>query len=82
MSKFLKLVGANTYTLRSVGTVRRNQVIEVDRDEDYERLLNKGEYADALQYIKDNSDEVALVKSPGAEKSWGLIPNPDLDPFS
>lgn len=46
MSKFLKLVGANTYTLRNVGTVRRNQVIEVDRDEDYERLLSKGEYAE------------------------------------
>lgn len=46
MSKFLKLVGANTYTLRGVGTIRRNQVVEVERDEDYERLLSKGEYAD------------------------------------
>lgn len=58
--------------------------VKIDSDEADKvfELINKGEYAEALQHIKDNSDEVALVKSPGAEKSWGLIPNPDLDPFS
>lgn len=45
-------------------------------------LLDQGEYAEALTKVKDSADEVALVKSPGAEKSWNLIPNPDLDPFS
>jgi hypothetical protein len=52
-----------------------------DADEVYD-LFEKGEYSEALSYLKDNANEVALIKSPGAEKSWNLIPNPDLDPFS
>ena len=45
-------------------------------------LLDNGEYVDALLKVKETADEVALVRSHGAEKSWNLIPNPDLDPFS
>jgi hypothetical protein len=45
-------------------------------------LIEKGEYPEALSHLKANANEVGLIKSPGAEKSWGLIPNPDLDPFS
>lgn len=47
-------------------------------------LIDQGEYADALTYLKDNADEVALAKIGGgisAEKNWNKIPNPDLDPF-
>jgi hypothetical protein len=51
-------------------------------DEIFE-LIDQGEYTEALTYLKDNADEVALVKSSmgNAEKSWNMIPNPDLDPF-
>lgn len=48
-------------------------------------MLDQGEYADALSYLKDNADEVALAKTTGgmnAEKNWNKIPNPDLDPFN
>jgi hypothetical protein len=44
-------------------------------------MLDGGEYEEALSYLKDNADSVSLARSPGAEKSWGMIPNPDLDPF-
>jgi hypothetical protein len=45
-------------------------------------MMEKGEYSEALSHLKANANEVGLIKSPGAEKSWNLIPNPDLDPFS
>lgn len=45
-------------------------------------LLKDGKYDEALAKLKSDSTEVKLARSPGAEKSWGLIPNPDLDPFS
>jgi hypothetical protein len=44
-------------------------------------LLDEGEYEEALIYLKDNADSISLARSPGAEKSWGMIPNPDLDPY-
>jgi hypothetical protein len=45
-------------------------------------LLDKGEYSDALLKLKDVAKSISLMRSPGAEKSWNLIPNPDLDPYS
>ena len=45
-------------------------------------LLSAGEYDGALLKLKDSAASIMLAKSPGAEKSWGLIPNPDLDPYS
>ena len=52
-------------------------------DEVYD-LIERGEYAEALRCIKANAIEIGLIKSSmgNAEKSWNLIPNPDLDPFS
>ncbi len=44
--------------------------------------INKGEYEDALVKLKETADSISLMKSPGAEKSWNLIPNDDLDPYS
>jgi len=32
--------------------------------------------------LKEAAESIMLAKSPGAEKSWNLIPNPDLDPYS
>ena len=45
-------------------------------------LLDEGEYEEALVVLKEGATSVSLARMPGAEKSWGLIPNPDLDPYS
>lgn len=45
-------------------------------------LINKGEYVEALVKLKDTAESISLMRSPGAEKSWNLIPNDDLDPYS
>jgi hypothetical protein len=38
--------------------------------------------AKALLKLKASATSIMLARSPGAEKSWNLIPNPDLDPYS
>ena len=43
-------------------------------------LIDDGEYEEALIALKAGANTVSLARMPGAEKSWGLIPNPDLDP--
>jgi hypothetical protein len=45
-------------------------------------LIKDGKYTDALVKLKEDAKTISLAKSPGAEKSWRLIPNDDLDPFS
>ena len=45
-------------------------------------LLDQGEYEEALTVLKDGADSISLARMPGAEKSWKMIPNPDLDPYS
>ena len=49
--------------------------------EEVSGLLDDGEYEEALVALKDGADSVSLARMPGAEKSWGMIPNPDLDPY-
>jgi hypothetical protein len=44
-------------------------------------LLDDGEYEEALVVLKEGANTVSLARMPGAEKSWGMIPNPDLDPY-
>lgn len=44
-------------------------------------LIKKGEFPEALLKLKEEARTISLARSPGAEKSWRLIPNPDLDPF-
>lgn len=44
-------------------------------------LLKDGEHIEALQVLKENATKISLMKGPGVEKSWNLIPNPDLDPY-
>lgn len=46
MTKFLKLVGADTFSSRSTGTVRRGQTLRVEDEDRAEELLEKGEYAE------------------------------------
>lgn len=45
-------------------------------------LLKGHKYEEALMKLKEKSTNIMLARSPGAEKSWKLIPNADLDPFS
>lgn len=45
-----------------------------------EDLLEKADWEAALIYLKASSVELRGVK--GQDKSWSLIPNPDLDPWS
>ena len=45
-------------------------------------LIKDGDFKGALVKLKDEAKTISLAKSPGAEKSWNLIPNSDLDPFS
>lgn len=55
--------------------------LELEDAEEIQELINKGKYEDALLLLKDKAREIQLMKSPGAEKSWRMIPNPDLDPY-
>lgn len=50
--------------------------------EEVSGLLDDGEYEEALVTLKEGADSVSLARMPGAEKSWNMIPNPDLDPYS
>ena len=45
-------------------------------------LLKDSKYDEALLKLKEGATSIMLARSPGAEKSWNSIPNPDLDPFS
>jgi hypothetical protein len=45
-------------------------------------LIDEGEYEEALVALKEGADSISLARMPGAEKSWNMIPNPDLDPYS
>lgn len=58
-------------------------LVEVGQEvaEEVLSLLDDGEYEEALVALKDGADSVSLARMPGAEKSWGMIPNPDLDPY-
>lgn len=48
-----------------------------------EELMDDGEYAEALSYMKDAALMTQVAKNGGMniEKAWRLIPNPDLDPY-
>lgn len=39
-------------------------------------------FPEALDNLKGEALNVSLTNLPGAEKSWRLIPNSDLDPYS
>ena len=55
---------------------------------DINSLIKEHKYEEALLKLKEvvklkgEATNIMLARSPGAEKSWKLIPNPDLDPFS
>ncbi len=73
--------------LRANANRHRHAVVyqaEVDSESAKEilDLINKGEYVEALVKLKETAESISLMRSPGAEKSWNLIPNDDLDPYS
>jgi hypothetical protein len=73
--------------LRANANRHRHAVVyqaELDGDgiKEVRALLKEGDYPGALLKLKEVAQSISLMRSPGAEKSWNLIPNPDLDPFS
>jgi len=44
--------------------------------------LSKGKYAEALIRLKNVAKKIEVGKQLGMAKSWEMIPNPKLDPFS
>ena len=44
--------------------------------------LDDGLFPEALDNLKGEALNVSLTNLPGAEKSWRMIPNSDLDPYS
>ena len=73
-------------SLRANANRHRHAVVyqaEVDTQTAKEilELLKTSDYVDALVKLKEEATSISLVRSPGAEKSWGLIPNSDLDPY-
>lgn len=44
--------------------------------------LDDGLFIEALDNLKGSVETLQLTNLPGAEKSWRMIPNPDLDPYS
>jgi len=59
-------------------------VVDISEDDaaSIEADLADGLYIEALDNLKGSVKELQLTSLPGAEKSWRLIPNPDLDPYS
>lgn len=50
--------------------------------QDVEDLLEEKDYEGALVRLKMSVTNLQLTNLIGAEKSWRLIPNSDLDPYS
>jgi hypothetical protein len=80
--KDLSLMGYRAQANRHRHAVVYQVDIPLESAKEALELFNKGEYSTALELVKEKADSVSLMKIPGAEKSWKLIPNPDLDPYS
>jgi transcription initiation factor IIF auxiliary subunit len=60
-------------------------LLEEDAVQEIEKYIEKGEYQKALVTIKAKALETKLgtyaTTLSAAKKNWGMIPNPDLDPY-
>jgi hypothetical protein len=70
--------------LRSEANIARHSVVYIadvtlEAAKEITALLEAGEEAEALIYLKENHKQIQIRKRPGSQKSWRLIPNPDLD---
>lgn len=77
----------NTLALRALTNRHRHAVnfrVEVDEADAVaiKWLLDGERYADALIKLKKCAKEVEVGEFPGMQKSWKLIPNKNLDPYS
>jgi len=88
MESFIPEEEADVFILKMRAIANRHRhalVYRVDVPEDtakaIEMLLKHGKYKEALLLLK-TLPEVGVMKEQGMEKSWRLIPNDDLDPFS
>jgi hypothetical protein len=59
-------------------------MVDVAREDanEIQELISDGEAEEALTLLKERAKSINIMSSPGAEKSWNLIPNTDLDPFN
>jgi len=77
------------YNQQRHAVVYRVQIPDPEATE-IEKMMDKGEYLEALETIKELQDMGKLGKVElgtygttlrAAEKNWKMIPNPDLDPY-
>lgn len=78
---------ASMMILRAQANRHRHAVVyqaelPIDSIKEINELMDEGKYTEALLKLKADATDIKLARIPGAEKSWNLIPNPDLDPYS
>jgi len=78
----------NMLSLRARYNAQRFPVVyrvdlEVEDAQEIDSMMAKGEYKEALIYLKARAKHISLARIGGmnAEKLWKMIPNSDLDPF-
>ena len=77
----------NSLHIRALANRHRHAVIyrvtlSQEEGEKIKKLYDTGKYEEALIQMKKAATEVEIGKDIGMKKSWNLIPNNDLDPFS
>jgi hypothetical protein len=77
-------------SLRANANAQRHAVVyrvslEDAAADEIEKLLSEGKYVEALLKVKEHGEELELgtygTTLSAAEKRWGMIPNPNLDPY-
>lgn len=88
MESFIPEAEADMFILKMRALANRHRhavVYRIDASEDLVKTINKrlekGDYEGALVVLKVTPN-VEIMKEIGMAKSWKLIPNSDLDPFS
>mgnify|MGYP003348750253 FL=1 len=76
----MMVLRANANRHRHAVVYQANLPIPVCRE--INALIKEQKFDEALTKLKDGATDIRLARSPGAEKSWKLIPNPYLDPYS
>jgi len=56
--------------------------VATDVAKEIRAIIADGDMEQALILLKEKAKSISIMQSPGAEKSWNLIPNKDLDPFN
>lgn len=56
--------------------------LNIEDVKEIKKLIDQRDASGALTLLKEKAKSINIMQSPGAEKSWNLIPNSDLDPFN